>query len=149
MSDFAPGAPAIPAAAAFKPASAADQARLELLEASYAAAVAAADPLRIVPAHLPKPPKGRTLVVGAGKAGASMAKAVEAHWPADAPLDGLMITRYAHGYSGADALKRIRVVEAGHPVPDESGETAAREIMRLVQQLGPDDLLLALVSGGG
>lgn len=124
-------------------------AALALLRRSYDAAVAAADPLKIVPAHLPKPPKGRTLVVGAGKAGASMAKAVEAHWPADAPLEGLMITRYAHGYSGDEALKRIRVIEAGHPVPDESGESAAREIARLVQGLGPDDLLLALVSGGG
>lgn len=121
----------------------------QLLQQSYAAAVAAADPLRIVPAHLPAPPRGRTLVVGAGKAGASMAKAVEQHWPADAPLEGLMITRYAHGYTGAEALKRIRVIEAGHPVPDESGEAAAREIMRQVRSLGPDDLLLALVSGGG
>jgi len=105
--------------------------------------------LRIVPPHLPGPPKGRTLVVGAGKAGASMAKAVEDHWPKDAPLSGLVITRYAHGYSGAEALKRVTIVEAGHPVPDESGETAAREILRQVQELGPDDLLLALVSGGG
>ena len=124
-------------------------AALTLLQASYAAAVAAADPLRIVPPHLPGPPKGRTLVVGAGKAGASMAKAVEDHWPKDAPLSGLVITRYAHGYSGAEALKRVTIVEAGHPVPDESGETAAREILRQVQELGPDDLLLALVSGGG
>jgi hydroxypyruvate reductase len=122
---------------------------LTLLKQSYAAAVAAADPLHIVPPHLPKPPKGRTLVVGAGKAGASMAKAVEQHWPAGAPLEGLMITRYAHGYSGAEALQRITVIEAGHPVPDESGEKAAREIMQRVQALGPDDLLLALVSGGG
>jgi hydroxypyruvate reductase len=126
----------------------ADQAQ-QLLEQSYAAAVAAADPLQIVPGHLPTPPRGRTLVVGAGKAGASMAKAVEQHWPADAPLEGLMITRYAHGYTGTEALKRIRVIEAGHPVPDESGEAAAREIMRLVQGLEPDDLLLVLVSGGG
>lgn len=126
-----------------------NQSALGLLRQSFDAAVAAADPLHIVPAHLPGPPKGRTLVVGAGKAGASMAKAVEQHWPADAPLEGLMITRYAHGYAGAEALKRIRVIEAGHPVPDESGETAAREILRLVRQLGPDDLLLALVSGGG
>ena len=125
------------------------QTALSLLKQSYAAAVAAADPLHIVPGHLPGPPKGRTLVVGAGKAGASMAKAVETHWPAEAPLEGLMITRYAHGYTGAEALRRITVIEAGHPVPDESGETAAREIMRRVQSLGPDDLLLALVSGGG
>ena len=120
-----------------------------LLRASYAAAVAAADPLKIVPLHLPQPGQGKTLVIGAGKAAASMAKAVEDHWPADRALEGLVITRYAHGYSGADALKRIRVIEAGHPVPDESGEAAAREIAQRVAALGPDDLLLALVSGGG
>jgi hydroxypyruvate reductase len=122
---------------------------LDLLKASYMAAVAAADPLKIVPPHLPRAPAGKTLVVGAGKAAASMAKAVEEHWPTGAVLDGLVITRYAHGYAGEQALKRIQVVEAGHPVPDESGETAAREIMRRVQALGADDLLLTLVSGGG
>jgi hydroxypyruvate reductase len=121
----------------------------DLLVQSFAAAVAAADPLKIVPPHLPAPAKGKTLVIGAGKAAASMAKAVEDHWPADRPLEGLVITRYAHGYGGAEALKRIRVIEAGHPVPDESGEAAAREIAQRVQALGPDDLLLALVSGGG
>ena len=97
----------------------------ELLLGSFAAAVAAADPLKIVPAHLPKPPRGRTLVVGAGKAAGAMALAVEKHWPANAPLEGVVITRYGHGLP----TKRIRVVEAGHPVPDEQGETAAREIL--------------------
>lgn len=116
-----------------------------LLLASYRAAVAAADPLEIVPPHLPEPPRGRTLVVGAGKAAASMAAAVERHWPRDAALSGLVITRYAHGLP----TDRIRVVEAGHPVPDESGEVAAREILSQVRDLGEDDLLLALVSGGG
>lgn len=116
-----------------------------LLIDSFHAAVAAADPLKILPPHLPAPPKGRTLVVGAGKAAASMALAVEQHWPADAPLDGLVITRYRHGL----LTNRIKVIEAGHPVPDESGEKAAREILRLVKSLGPNDLLLALVSGGG
>ena len=120
-----------------------------LLKQSFLAAVAAADPLEIVPACLPAPPAGRTLAIGAGKAAASMARAVERHWPAGRPLAGLVITRYAHGYTGADALERIRVIEAGHPVPDESGERAAREIAALVRALGPDDLLLALVSGGG
>lgn len=120
-----------------------------LLKESFAAAIAVADPLKIVPPALPAPPAGRTLVVGAGKAAASMAKAVEDHWRIDAPLEGLVITRYAHGYSGAEALTRIRVVEAGHPVPDEAGEAAAREIAARVEALGPDDLLLALVSGGG
>ncbi len=122
----------------------------ELLLDSFRAALSAADPLQIVPRHLPAPPAaGRTIVVGAGKAAASMAKAVEAKWPVDAPLSGLVITRYAHGYTGTEALKRIRVIEAGHPVPDESGERAAHEILALAQSAGPDDLLLVLVSGGG
>ena len=117
----------------------------ELLLGSFQAALAAADPLRIVPPELPKPPRGRTVVVGAGKAAASMALAVESHWPAAAALEGLVITRYGHGL----ATKRIRVVEAGHPVPDEQGEAAAREILALARGLATDDLLLALVSGGG
>ena len=83
--------------------------------------------------------------MGAGKAAASMALAVEQNWPADAPLAGLVITRYRHGL----LTNRITVVEAGHPVPDESGEKAAQEILRLVKSLTPDDRLLALVSGGG
>ncbi len=116
-----------------------------LLLESFRAAVAAADPLVIVPSHLPPPPRGRTLVIGAGKAAASMAAAVERHWPRDAALSGLVITRYAHSVP----TERIRVVEAGHPVPDESGEVAAREILAQVGTLGEDDLLLALVSGGG
>ncbi len=116
-----------------------------LLLESFRAAVAAADPLVIVPSHLPPPPRGRTLVIGAGKAAASMAAAVERHWPQDAALSGLVITRYAHSLP----TERIRVVEAGHPVPDESGEVAAREILAQVRTLGEDDLLLALVSGGG
>jgi hydroxypyruvate reductase len=117
----------------------------DILRRSFDAAVAAADPLEIVPRHLPAPPKGRTLVIGAGKAAASMALAVESHWPASAPLDGLVITRYQHGL----LTNRIKVIEAGHPVPDEAGETAAREIAKRVRALGRDDLLLALVSGGG
>jgi glycerate 2-kinase len=116
-----------------------------LLLESFRAAVAAADPLKILPGHLPQPPAGRTLVLGAGKAAASMALAVEQHWPAAAPLEGLVITRYRHGL----LTNRVKVVEAGHPIPDESGEKAAREILRLAKSLGPDDLLLALVSGGG
>ena len=117
----------------------------ELLVGSFRAALAAADPLAIVPAHLPAPPAGRTLVVGAGKAAAAMAAAVEAAWPAHAPLEGLVITRYGHGVP----TKRIRVVEAGHPVPDEAGEDAAKEILARASALGRDDLLLVLVSGGG
>jgi glycerate 2-kinase len=117
----------------------------ELLLGSFQAAVAAADPKRIVPAHLPSPPKGKTLVVGAGKAAAAMALAVEQNRPANAPLDGLVITRYQHGL----LTNRITVIEAGHPVPDESGERAAQEILRRTQSLTQNDRLLALWSGGG
>jgi len=116
-----------------------------LLEQSFRAAVAAADPLKILPAHLPRPPRGRTFVAAAGKAAASMALAVERHWPRGAPLEGLAITRYAHGLP----TERIRVIEAGHPVPDAAGEAGARQMLDGVRALGPDDLLLALVSGGG
>jgi glycerate 2-kinase len=116
-----------------------------LLEESFRAAVAAADPLRILAPQLPPPPRGRTLVVAAGKAAASMALAVERAWPRGAQLEGLAVTRYRH----ALPTERIRVVEAGHPVPDEAGEAAAREMLEQAQTLGKDDLLLALVSGGG
>ena len=116
-----------------------------LLEESFRAAVAAADPLQILPGQLPMPPRGRTFVAAAGKAAASMALAVERHWPRAAPLEGLAITRYAHGLP----TERIRVIEAGHPVPDAAGEAGARELLERVHALGPDDLLLALVSGGG
>jgi glycerate 2-kinase len=114
-----------------------------LLEESFRAAVGAADPLRILGAHLPPPPKGRTFVAAAGKAAASMAVAVESRFPSQ--LEGIAITRYGHGLP----TKRIRVVEAGHPVPDEAGENAAREILARAGELGADDLLLALISGGG
>lgn len=117
----------------------------EFLLGSFRAALGAADPLAMVPAHLPDPPEGRTLVVGAGKAAAAMAAAVESRWPAHAPIDGLVITRYGHGLP----TTRIRVIEAGHPVPDEAGEDAAREILARARALGEDDLLLVLVSGGG
>jgi hydroxypyruvate reductase len=117
----------------------------ELLIGSFHAAVAAADPLKILPQHLPAPPRGRTLVIGAGKAGASMAQAVERHWPAAAALEGVVITRHGHGLPTG----RISVIEAGHPIPDEAGESGAREILRRVKTLGPNDLLLALISGGG
>lgn len=116
----------------------------DLLAESYRAAVAAADPLQVLPAHLPAPPRGRTFVAAAGKAAASMALAVERHWPQGAQLDGLAVTRYAHGLP----TTRIRVVEAGHPMPDEAGERGARELLAAARALGPDDLLLALVSGG-
>ena len=115
----------------------------ELLLGSFHAALAAADPLKIVPQHLPKPPKGRTLVVGAGKAAAAMALAIEQNWPAKAPLDGLIVTRYQHGL----LTNRIAVIEAAHPVPDERGKQAAQEILKLAKGLTPEDLLLVLVSG--
>ncbi len=120
----------------------------ELLLESFHRAVAAADPLKIIPEYLPKSSslkRGKTLVIGAGKAAASMAKAVEDSWPSDAPLEGLVITRYGHGLP----TKKIRVIEAGHPVPDEAGERAAQEILARTQALQPGDRLLALVSGGG
>lgn len=117
----------------------------ELLIASFRAAVAAADPARCVPPHLPAPPHGRTLVVGGGKAAASMAVAVEARWPATAALSGLVVTRYQHGLP----TRRIEVVEASHPLPDGRGEAAARRMLDMASQLGKDDLLLALISGGG
>jgi hydroxypyruvate reductase len=105
--------------------------------------VAAADPLQILGAHLPPPPKGRTFVAAAGKAAASMALAVEQHWPA--PLEGIAVTRYRHGLP----TQRIRVIEAGHPVPDEAGERAAAQILESASRLEPEDLLLVLISGGG
>jgi hydroxypyruvate reductase len=114
-----------------------------LLRRMFDAAVAAAMPAEAVPAHLPQPGKGRTVVIGAGKASAAMAAAVEAHWPGE--LEGLVVTRYDH----AVPCRRIEIVEAAHPVPDAAGEKAARRILDLVQGLGPDDLVLALISGGG
>jgi len=114
-----------------------------LLEQSFLAAVAAADPLQILGAHLPPAPKGRTFVAAAGKAAASMALAVEKSFPSR--IEGIAITRYGHGLP----TQKIRVVEAGHPVPDEAGEAAARVILDKTKQLKEDDLLLALLSGGG
>ena len=114
-----------------------------LLEESFRAAVAAADPLQILAPHLPAPPKGRTFVAAAGKAAASMAFSLEQHFRG--PVEGIAITRYGHGMP----TQRIRVVEAGHPVPDEAGERAAREILERTRRLGEEDLLLALLSGGG
>jgi glycerate 2-kinase len=118
----------------------------KLLREMFEAAIAAASPDKAVPPNLPEPPAGRTVVVGAGKAAASMARAVEAHWPDDKPLSGLVVTRYGHGVG---PLKRIEVVEAAHPIPDAAGQNAARRILELVKGLGPDDLALCLISGGG
>ena len=114
-----------------------------LLRAMFAAAVDAASPATRVPLYLPPPPQGRTVVVGAGKASASMAKAVEDQWVG--PLTGLVVTRYGHSVP----CDQIEIVEAAHPVPDERGHEAARRMLELVKGLGPDDLVLALISGGG
>ncbi len=115
-----------------------------LLE-SFAVTVKTADPTHTIPLHLPHPPRGRTLVVGAGKASAAMAMVVENAWPAAAQLNGLVITRYGHTLP----TQKIKVVEAGHPIPDENGERAAQEILAAVQTLESEDLLLCLFSGGG
>src|SRR5262245_36657962 len=114
-----------------------------LLKAMFDAAIAAALPEKSLAAHLPPPPKGRTIVVGCGKAAASMAKAVEDHWKGE--LAGLVVTRYGHNVP----TKRIEVVEAAHPVPDAAGRAAAERILQMVQGLGADDLVLFLASGGG
>jgi len=114
----------------------------DFLESLFAAAIQAAypDPKRMI---LPQPCAGKTLVVGAGKAAASMAKLVEDNWAGD--ISGLVVTRYAHGLP----LKSIRVIEAGHPVPDGEGAAAAREIFEQVSALGADDQVIVLISGGG
>jgi glycerate 2-kinase len=121
-----------------------------LLRHLYDVAVQRALPLHNTAAHLPPPPRGRTLVLGAGKAGGAMAQAVEALWPADAPLSGLVVTRYGHTPPRPAGLpSRIEVVEAAHPVPDAAGLAAARRILALTQGLTADDLVLCLISGGG
>jgi len=120
------------------------------LRALYDAAVQRALPMHTTQAFLPPPPKGRTVVIGAGKAGGAMAQAVDALWPADAPLSGLVVTRYDHVPPAYKAQPgRIEVVEAAHPVPDEAGRRAAGRIYELAQGLTADDLVLCLISGGG
>ncbi len=121
-----------------------------LLQYLYDVAVQRALPLHNTAACLPPPPKGRTLVLGAGKAGGAMAQAVEALWPADAPLSGLVVTRYHHTPPRPAGLpQRIEVVEASHPVPDAAGLAAAQRILQLTEGLTADDLVLCLISGGG
>ncbi len=115
----------------------------QFLRDLFDAAVAAADPARCLPPFLPAPPRGKMVVVGAGKAAAAMARAVEKHW--QGALGGLVVTRYGHGV----ACDQIEIVEAAHPVPDDAGLTAASRILELAQGLGADDLLLCLISGGG
>ena len=113
-----------------------------VLRAMFDDAVAAADPASAVSRHLPAPPPGRTLVLAAGKAGAAMARAVEDAWPGD--LAGVAVVRYGHGL----ACRRVEVVEAGHPLPDALGAAVAERFLDEAAALGPDDLLLFLLSGG-
>jgi glycerate 2-kinase len=119
-----------------------DQARNALLR-MFAAAIEAAQPAHCIAAHLPEAPKGRLIVIGAGKASAEMARAVEQHW--SGPLEGLVVTRY--GY--AVPCERIKIIEAAHPVPDAAGLVAAQRILNQVQGLSADDMVLCLISGGG
>jgi len=113
-----------------------------LLVELFNAALRAADPLDTIAAHLP-PPRGRTVVIGAGKAAARMAQGVERRW--QGPLSGVVVTRYGHGAP----TRQVEVIEAGHPVPDDASQAAARRMLAAVQGLGKDDMVLCLVSGGG
>ena len=123
---------------------------LDFLRSLYDVAVQRALPLHNTAAFLPLPPKGHTLVLGAGKAGGAMAQAVEALWPVNAPLSGMVVTRYDHTPPRPAGLtQRIKVVEAAHPVPDAAGLAAAERILSLTQNLTADDLVLCLISGGG
>ncbi len=117
--------------------------KAKLLRGMFDAAVAAAQPQLCLPPHLPQPPKGRTLVIGAGKASAAMARALEDHW--SGPLEGLVVTRY--GYEVP--CRRIEIMQAAHPVPDANSQLAAQRIRALVSGLTEDDLVIALISGGG
>ena len=127
----------------------------EFLTYLFQAAVKRALPLHNIAAYLPLPPAngGRTIVLGAGKAGAAMAQAVEAHWPVEVPLSGLVVTRYHHTPARPAELEgkpaRIEIVEAAHPVPDAAGLHAAQRILDLTQDLTADDVVLCLISGGG
>ena len=137
----------------FDPSNPAVQAK-EFLRHLFDVAVKRALPLENTAAHLPTPPTaGRTIVIGAGKAGGSMAHAVEALWPQDAPMQGLVVTRYHHTPPLPVSLKglkqRIEIVEAAHPVPDAAGMAASQGMLAMVQGLTENDLVLCLISGGG
>jgi glycerate 2-kinase len=119
------------------------EATRRLLRSMFDAAVAAAMPDQCVPQNLPAKPKGRTIVVGTGKASAAMAQALEKSW--NVPLSGLIVTRYGH----AVPCKQIEIVEAAHPVPDDAGTMGARRMLAMVKGLSKDDLVIALISGGG
>lgn len=121
-----------------------------LLRSLYDAAVRRAQPASVLPACLPSPPKGRTVVVGAGKASGAMARALDALWPSDLPLSGVVLTRYDHAPpASADRPARIAVLEAAHPVPDQAGLAGTQAVVNVLQGLTEDDLVIALISGGG
>ena len=117
----------------------------KILINSFKAGLDAVKPENIIKTRLPSPPKGRTYVIGAGKAAASMAKAIEVNWPKNLPLNGSVITRYKHSVK----TKRIQVFESGHPMPDTAGMKAANNFISSINNLNKDDLLLCLISGGG
>ncbi|MCF8210785.1 MAG: glycerate kinase, partial [Rhodoferax sp.] len=118
----------------------------DLLRRMFEAAIASAQPALCIPPHLPAPPAGRLIVIGAGKASAAMAQAVEAHWTGPkSQLGGLVVTRYGYAVPCA----HIEIAEASHPVPDAAGQAAARRMLQLVSGLREDDLVLCLISGGG
>lgn len=121
-----------------------DQKAREALNAIFRASIAAADPRQMLAAHLPPRPAGRCVVVGAGKSAAVMAAALEDAWP-DVELSGVVVTRYGH----AVPTRHLRVIEASHPVPDTNSKIGAQSVLQAVQGLGPEDLVIALISGGG
>lgn len=121
-----------------------DASASSLLRRMFDAAIASADPMKVVAQHLPEKPRGRCVVVGAGKASAAMAAALDAAWQ-DVELSGVVVTRYGHAVSAG----RIEIIEAAHPVPDEMSILGAQRLLDGVKGLGPDDLVIALISGGG
>ncbi|MGQ2918603.1 MULTISPECIES: glycerate kinase type-2 family protein [Rhizobium] len=121
-----------------------DASARDALNRIFMAAVASADPAKVLQRHLPSPPKGRCVVVGAGKASAAMAAALEAAWP-HVDLSGVVVTRYGH----AVPTTRIEIIEASHPVPDDMSAEAAKRILAAVEGLTADDMVIALISGGG
>jgi glycerate 2-kinase len=125
------------------PGDAGERSSRALLLRMFDAAIAAAQPSLCIPRHLPEPPAGRMIVIGAGKASAAMAKAVEDHWKGD--LSGLVVTRYGYGVP----CKRVEIIEAAHPVPDAASVHASRRILQVVANLAADDVVLCLISGGG
>ena len=117
------------------------QDRKPYLEALFRAAIKSADPVHTVPAHLPPKPEGRVVVVGAGKASARMAEIVETCW---GDVEGLVLTRYGYGRP----TKQIKIVEAAHPVPDQAGLEATKDMVDLLLSCNESDTVLALISGG-